>query len=84
MMAKFNAGAQEDLEKQAEAIGIYQAVMGGDCDGCPFYSPLPDPEGDFRCEGELEEAEIGFERFPEIAFPTREKAEKAMEAMKDG
>ena len=37
-MAKFNAGAQEDLEKQAEAIGIYQAVMGGDCDRCSYFA----------------------------------------------
>lgn len=36
-MAKFNAGAQEDLEKQAEAIEIYQAVMGGDCDRCAYF-----------------------------------------------
>ena len=37
MMGKFNAGAQENLEKQAEAIGIYQAVMGGDCDSCVYF-----------------------------------------------
>ena len=49
-----------------------------DCGGCPFYSPLPDPEGEFRCAGELEEAEIGFERFWKIAFTTREEAKKAM------
>lgn len=36
-MAKFNAGAQENLEKQAEAIGIYQAVIGGDCDSCAYF-----------------------------------------------
>lgn len=36
-MAKFNAGSQEKLEKQAEAIGIYQAVMGGDCDSCAYF-----------------------------------------------
>lgn len=68
-------------QRGPEAVMTFQCDS--DCDGCPFYSPLPDPEGDFRCEGELEEAEIGFERFPAIAFPTREEAEKALEVMKD-
>lgn len=88
----FVTGKRKIVECIVDAIYIDQrgpeAVMtfqcDSDCDGCPFYSPLPDPEGDFRCEGELEEAEIGFERFPKIAFPTREEAEKALEAMKDG
>ena len=88
----FVTGRRKIVECVVDAIYIDQrgpeAVMtfqcDSDCDGCPFYSPLPDPEGDFRCEGELEEAEIGFERFPEIAFLTREEAEKALEAMKDG
>lgn len=88
----FVTGKRKIVECVVDAIYIDQRgpetvvtfQCDSDCDGCPFYSPLPDPEGDFRCEGELEEAEIGFERFPEIAFPTREKAEKAMEAMTDG
>lgn len=88
----FVTGTRKIVECVVDAIYIDQrgpeAVMtfqcDSDCDGCPFYSPLPDPEGDFRCEGELEEAEIVFERFWTIAFPTREEAEKALEAMKDG
>ena len=88
----FVTGKRKIVECVVDAIYIDQrgpeAVMtfqcDSDCDGCPFYSPLPDPEGDFRCEGELGEAEIGFERFPAIAFPTREEAEKALEVMKDG
>lgn len=88
----FVTGKRKIVECVVDAIYIDQRGPGAlmtfqcdsDCDGCPFYSPLPDPEGDFRCEGELEEAEIGFERFPEIAFLTREEAEKALEAMKDG
>lgn len=69
-------------QRGPEAVITFQCDS--DCDGCPFYSPLPDPEGDFRCAGELEEAEIVFERFWEIAFLTREEAEKTMEAMTDG
>lgn len=55
-----------------------------DCYGCPFYDPLPDPEGDFRCEGELREAEISFDAFGKTVFFTREEAERAMEGGKDG
>lgn len=36
-MAKFNASSAETLDKQAEAIGIYQAVMDGNCDACPHF-----------------------------------------------
>lgn len=63
-------------QRGAEAIMNFECDS--DCGGCPFYSPLPDPEGEFRCAGELEEAEIVFERFWKIAFTTREEAEKAM------
>lgn len=88
----FVTGKRKIVECVVDAIYIDQrgpeAVMtfqcDSDCDGCPFYSTLPDPDGDFRCGGELGEAEIGFERFQAIAFPTREEAEKALEAMKDG
>lgn len=55
-MAKFNAADREGLEKQAEAIGIYQAVMGGDCDRCAymdcwhFIAPLIPKNTDFARE----------------------------------
>ena len=54
-----------------------------DCYGCPFYDPLPDPEGDFRCKGELHEAEISFDVFGKTVFMTREEAERAMEGRKE-
>lgn len=63
-------------QRGAEAIMNFECDS--DCGGCPFYSPLPDSEGEFRCAGELEEAEIVLERFWKIAFTTREEAEKAM------
>lgn len=72
-------------QRGAEAIMNFECDS--DCGGCPFYSPLPDPEGEFRCAGELEEAEIVLERFWKIVFTTREEAEKAlaeMEGKKDG
>lgn len=53
-----------------------------DCNGCPFYAPLSDPEGDFRCRGEWGEAEINFAKFGKTVFLTREEAEKAMAEMK--
>lgn len=66
-------------QRGAEAIMNFECDS--DCGGCPFYSPLPDPEGEFRCAGELSEAEIVFERFWKIAFTTREEAEKALQEM---
>lgn len=58
-MAKFNAGSAEALGKQAEAIGIYQAVMDGSCDACPHFE---------QCAG----AEAF--RFPPDAACTQKKA----------
>lgn len=52
-----------------------------DCNGCPFYAPLSDPEGDFRCRGEWGEAEINFAKFGKTVFLTREEAEKALQGM---
>lgn len=51
------------------------------CVGCPFYRPLPDPEGDFRCAGEFHEAEIDFDAFGKTVFLTYEEAEKALQEM---
>ncbi len=52
-----------------------------DCNGCPFYAPLSDPEGDFRCRGEWGEAEINFAKFGKTVFLTRKEAEKALQEM---
>ena len=91
----FVVGSQKIVECKVDAI--YQDARepvvcctfdcDSDCSGCPFYAPLPDPEGDFRCAGELREAEIGFAKFGKTVFLTKEEAEKAlqeMEGKKDG
>ena len=91
----FTVGSPKIVESKVDAI--YQdarepvvCVMfdcDSDCAGCPFYTPLPDQEGDFRCAGELREAEISFAKFGKTVFLTREEAEKAlqeMEGKKDG
>lgn len=86
----FVVGSQKIVECKVDAI--YQDARepvvcctfdcDSDCSGCPFYAPLPDPEGDFRCAGELREAEIGFAKFGKTVFLTKEEAEKALAEMK--
>lgn len=50
------------------------------CVGCPFYRPLPDPEGEFRYAGEYHEAEIDFETFGKTVFLSCEEAENVLRA----
>lgn len=81
----FVVGKQQIVECKVDSIYLDKRRQGVcvtfncvSCPGCPFYTPLPDPEGDFRCAGELNEAEIDFDAFGKTVFLTYEEAERAL------
>lgn len=81
----FAVGKQQIVECKVDSIyldkrrhGVCVTFNCVSCPGCPFYTPLSDPEGDFRCAGELNEAEIDFDAFGKTVFPTYKEAENAL------
>jgi len=84
----FAVGKQQIVECKVDSIyldkrrhGVCVTFNCVSCPGCPFYTPIPDPEGDFRCAGELNEAEIDFCAFGKTVFTTYEEAENALREM---
>ena len=58
---------------------------GEDCTGCPFDSWEREPVSDeYHCGGEYGDGSVSSKDFGKTVFLSREEAEKALEARKDG
>lgn len=57
---------------------------GDDCKRCPFNNWTQDCSGEYYCDGEYGDGSFKDSDIGKTIFLTREEAEKALEAMKDG
>lgn len=72
------------LDDIPELIYLVDFECDNCCDGCPFNSWSQSWEGEWQCDGGYGDGSIKDSNFGKTVFRTREAAEAALKAMKEG